>query len=333
MKQAKGLTFIIFTALLFTNEVKADGLVRLLEVAADYTNLSKQGPETVGSILSSVRLANTLTSNSTEFFAEANKTGGSGYMPRIRYSHQFTDDVFIGLSYTRGADVFYDRTSVGTEGAYIKDKTKTRQYQTGIRIGFGPLDYLADDSFEASLGYEINDQHGPFLLSGMRLPRYDSGMIQPMALLSGNGTIEFHNRAVSLHLGTSSTGDIFGAYFTGQFQYITGSLKLASHAVDASVAGTALTLGASELAYIHFPKIGGFMFGIETGLIVKFTETLGLRLGGYYQFAYMDYGTPKGFYSANGRINEVGIATELTSAADRQGLGFWGATFAVVTKL
>jgi hypothetical protein len=64
------------------------GLVRLLEVTATYGNTSKQEPETIGSILSSVRLADSLTSNIQEFFTETNKTGGFGYNPRIRYSQK-----------------------------------------------------------------------------------------------------------------------------------------------------------------------------------------------------------------------------------------------------
>ncbi|EHQ07317.1 hypothetical protein [Leptonema illini] len=315
------------------------GLVRLLEVAATYGNTSKQGPETIGSILSSVRLANSLTSNTQEFFSETNKSGGSGYTPRIRYSHQFTDSFFVGLSYTRGADVFYDRTSVGNQGAYIKDKTKTRQYQAGIRFGAGPLDYLASESTEFSIGYEQNRQEGPYMTTGFRLPRYDSNTssFTDLSLLFGNGTIDFHHRAFSLNFGASSTGDIFGFYVLGDFQFIGGSLTLTSHTLDTSIPASAVpSFVISEqpqLTYINFPTLQGMLMSMELGMIIKFTDSFGIRGGGYYQLAYIDYGVPKGFYYANGTWSEVSSSAELTSAEKRRQLGFWGFNFGVVTKL
>ena len=328
------LAVLLPTTSLFAQD---SGLVRLLEVAATYGNTSKQGPETIGSILSSVRLANSLTSNTQEFFTETNKTGGSGYTPRIRYSHQFSDSFFVGLSYTRGADVFYDRTSVGNQGAYIKDKTKTRQYQAGIRLGAGPLDYLASESSEFSIGYEMNSQEGPYTTTGFRLPRYDSGSgsFSDLSLLIGNGRIEFNNRAISFNLGASSTGDIFGFYVLGDFQFISGSLKLASQTFDTSLPASSPTivLGQPQITQIHFTKLQGFMLGMELGMIIKFSESFGLRGGGYYQLAFIDYGIPKGFYLANGTLNEVSSATEITSAEKRRQLGFWGFNFGLVTKL
>lgn len=311
-------------------------LVRLVEFAANYDNTSKQGPETIGSILSSVRLANSLTANSLEVFNEQNKTGGSGLAPRIKYSHQFTEDFFVGLSYTQGADVFYDRTSIGSQGAYLKDKTKTKQNEWGIRLGAGPLDYLADDSYEFSVGYSQNTQKGPYISSGFRMPKYDTNLAKftdPQWLM-GNGTIEFHNRSYSLNLGFSSTGDIFGAYISFDFQYISGSLKLASNSIDYSQSASSLTVSNSpQLTFIHFNKLNGFMLGSELGFIIKFTESIGLRAGGYYQLALIDYGTPSGLYYANGKLNEVGISTEITSAETRSQMGFWGFNFGVITKL
>lgn len=313
------------------------GLVRLLEVATTYGNTSKQGPETIGSILSSVRLANSLTSNTAEFFSETNKSGGSGYTPRIRYSHQFTDDFFVGLTYTRGADVFYDRTSVGNQGAYIKDKTKTRQYQAGIRLGLGPLDYLASESAEFSVGYEQNRQKGPYITTGFRLPRNDSGKFTDLSLLFGNGTIDFNYRAYSLNFGASSTGDIFGSYVLFDLQFIGGSLTLASNTLDASIPASAVPgsaiLNQSQLTYIKFPTLQGMLMSVEIGMIIKFTDSFGIRGGGYYQLAYIDYGVPQGLYYDNGTWSEVSSSAELTSAEKRRQLGFWGLNFGVVTKL
>lgn len=330
------LAVLLPTTSLFAED---SGLVRLLEVAATYGNTSKQGPETIGSILSSVRLANSLTSNTQEFFTETNKTGGSGYTPRIRYSHQFTDSFFVGLSYTRGADVFYDRTSVGNQGAYIKDKTKTRQYQAGIRLGAGPLDYLASESTEFSIGYEQNRQEGPYMTTGFRLPRYDSNTssFTDLSLLFGNGTIEFHHRAFSLNFGASSTGDIFGFYVLGDFQFIGGSLTLSSYTLDTTMPGTSLSSivisDDPQLTYINFPKLQGMLMSMEIGLIIKLSDTFGIRGGGYYQLAYIDYGVPNGYYLDSGKWSEISAATELTSAERRRQLGFWGLNFGLVTKL
>jgi len=334
------LTTLLAVMLPITSLLAEDSdLVRLLEVAATYGNTSKQGPETIGSILSSVRLANSLTSNTQEFFAETNKSGGSGYTPRIRYSHQFTDSFFVGLTYTRGADVFYDRTSTGNQGAYLKDKTKTRQYQAGIRLGAGPLDYLASSSTEFSIGYEQNRQSGPYLTTGFRLPKYDSNTSKftDLSLLFGSGRIEFHHRAFSMNFGGSATGDIFGFYFLGDFQFIGGSLTLTSQTLDttmpASTIPNLVISGQPTLTYINFPTLQGMLMSMEMGLIIKFTETFGIRGGGYYQLAYIDYGVPKGYYYDNGRWSEVSASAELTSAEKRRELGFWGFNFGIVTKL
>lgn len=311
--------------------------VRLLELAATYGNLSKEGPETIGSILSSVRLANSLTTNSQEVFTETNQTGGSGYTPGIRYSHQFTDSFFVGLSLVRGADVFYDRSSAGNQGAYLQDRTKTRQHQMGIRLGAGPLDYLADESSEFSIGYEINSQEGPFTTAGSRLPQFDAstGSVSDLAVLVGNGRIEFQNRTLSLNFGASSTGETFGLYMLGQFQFLSGSLKLASQTFDASVpvTATSVVLSQPQITQIHFKKLQGFMLGLELGMITKFTDSFGVRAGGYYQLAYIDYGTPTGLYLSNGTISEVSSAAEITSAEQRRQTGFWGLSVGLVTKL
>ncbi|MBW7857806.1 MAG: hypothetical protein H3C43_05855 [Leptonema sp. (in: Bacteria)] len=337
MKKKNRLLICVFLFGPISIYAETGELVRLVEFAANYDNTSKQGPETIGSILSSVRLANSLTANSLEVFNEQNKTGGSGFAPRIKYSHQFTEDFFIGLNYTQGADVFYDRTSIGSQGAYLKDKTKTKQNEWGIRLGAGPLDYLADDSYEFSIGYSQNTQKGPYLSTGLRIPKYDSslGQFTNPDWLMGNGTIEFHNRSYSLNYGVSSTGDIFGAYISFDFQVVSGSLKLASNTMDySSKSSGSISVGNSpQLTFIHFTKLQGFMFGSELGLIIKFTDSIGLRAGGYYQLAFIDYGTPSGLYYANGKLNEVGISTEITSAETRSQMGFWGFTFGIITKL
>ncbi len=334
----KTLAAICFAFLPGTSLLAEDSsLIRLLEIASTYGNISKEGPETIGSILSSVRLANSLTSSSQEIFTETNKTGGSGYTPGIRYSHQFDEDFFVGLSLTRGADVFYDRTSVGSEGAYLKDKTKTRQHQMGIRLGAGPLDYLADESSEFSIGYEVNSQEGPFMTTGFRLPYYDpdTSSVSDIALLIGAGRIEFQNRTLSINFGTSATGDTFGMYMTGSFQILSGSLKLTSQTFDTSipVSSSTVVVDQPEIAQIHFKKLMGLMLSMELGAIAKFSDSFGLRAGGYYQFAFMDYGTPTGFYLSNGTLNEVSSAVAITSAEQRRQTGFWGLNVGVVTKL
>lgn len=314
-----------------------DTAVRLLELAATYSNFGSQGPETVGSILSSARLANSLTSNSLEAFSEKNRTSGSGVMPTVRYSHQLSESSFVGIVAARGGDVNYDRTSTGSQGAYLRDQTRTNQSLTGIRFGIGPLDYLAASSMELSIGYEDNHQRGPYATTGLRFPRYDSsvGGFTPLSAFSGGGIVDFHTRNTVVRWGGSATGDVLGAYIAGDFQIVSGSLRLTSSAIDSTSAVGNLSVPTApvQLTAIKFKELSGFLFGLETGLIVKISERVGLKAGAYYQLAYIDYGTPKGVYLNAGQWTEISSAAELTSADKRRDMGFWGLNFGVISRL
>lgn len=317
----------------------AGKLVRLLELTASSVNNTNRGPETIGSLLNSTRLANSLTSNSGEIFKEINRSNEASASSKIKYSHQFADIFFASISYTNSARLHYERTTLGSQSAVIYDNVNSTMNQTRFNIGFGPLDYLSDLSFELSFGYETGSQSGPFMTNGIRFPRVADRQAQPGNIFLGTGSILFNYKAYSINMGVSGLWNWFGIYYLMDMQYINSSLSLSSIGYDTKESSLTtknqftLTLNPHlQYAYLRFPSMDGMLINMETGFIIKFFENLGIKIGGYYQFAFIDHNQAKGFYYNNSTLNEATSNVSLSSASKRNNTGFWGGNFGVITR-
>ncbi|HNF17700.1 MAG TPA: hypothetical protein PK453_28840, partial [Leptospiraceae bacterium] len=199
-------------------------LLRLIEIGAMNTNASSRSPETVGSLLSNMRLANSLTSNSSEYFREINRSNEATSSGRFKFSHKLGDLFFVGIAYADSAKINYNRTTLGTQSTYIYDNVQSTLHQRRINFGIGPIDYLSDFSFELSLGYEAGVQGGPFTNYGIKFPRISGGSLVPGSLFAGTGNMRFDYKAYSMTAGASGVWGWFGMYYLMDLQYFFGSL-------------------------------------------------------------------------------------------------------------
>lgn len=310
---------------------KSDGgsLVHLIDLAALYGGLNQQGQENVASLLASVRLANSVIGNQVEAFKEAHKSTPTSRAPALRYSHEISSHFFVGVLAVRGQTLKDERTSIGSRGAYLSDETKLSMKQTGIKIGAGPLDFLGESSGEFSIGYQVDENGGPYGNFAFRRPAVEGGVTVPGSFFFGTGEIKYHTRSIFSEMGYAGGGKWVNFYIRGNIHYATGSLTLTSGGVDAA-SGRPQPF---SFTVIQYPSISGFLMGFETGAVFKFTQRTGFRVGAYYQLALLTFGEPKGFYYNQGVISEMGSSAEITSAAARNQYGFYGITFGIVQKL
>jgi hypothetical protein len=331
---------LLFPFLLQADETDIDSrklLVRLLEITASQTNLSNRGPETIGSLLTSTRLVNSLTSNQNEFYREIKRSNESASSARIKYSHQFYELLYLGFSYTDSVRINYDRSTIGSKNSYIQDSTSTVQNRKRFNFGIGPLNYLDSFSFETSLGFESGMQKGPFSTFGFRFPRIESMELQPGNYFLGTGNLKFNYFAYSIMMGVSGLIDWFGMYLTMEIQFVNSSMVLNSVGYDtkdhSKDTGNPFSLSPNlQYAFLKFPSVIGILMNYEAGFIFKIMDDLGFKVGGYYQLAAINYNKPKGYYFSNNTLNEATSKINLSSVAERKNIGFWDISFGVVTQ-
>lgn len=312
-------------------------LLRLIEIGAVNTNASSRSPETVGSLLSNMRLANSLTSNSSEFFREINRSNEAASSGRFKFSHKLGELFFVGIAYADSAKINYDRTSLGTQGTYIHDNVQSSLRQRRINAGIGPMNYLSDFSFELSLGYEAGVQGGPFANYGIKFPRISGGSLTPGSIFAGTGNMKFDYKAYSMTSGVSGVWGWFGMYYLMDLQYFFGSLELNSYGYDtkdfSGKVKSPFTLSPNlQYASLKYSHMYGILLNQEAGFIIRFMEELGLKIGGYWQIAAALQNKPKGYYFSNNELNEATSSLQLTSPAHRKNIGFYGVTFSVITR-
>lgn len=312
-------------------------LARIIELTASQANTSNRGPETMSSLLGSTRMANSLTSNQNEVYNEIKKSNEFSAYTKLKYSHQFSDYFFVGISYMDSTPIQYNRTSIGSQSAYIYDSMKSVQNFKRANIGFGPLNYLDSFSFEISMGFESGIQKGPFNNYGFRQPQISNNRLQAGNLFIGNGYLDISYSSYSLLVGVSGLWNWFGIYFIIDMQFVNSSMSLKSIGYDTKDSkqktNIPFTLSPNmQYSLLRFPSVFGLLFNYEAGFIFKIFENFGFKIGGQYQLAVLEYNKPKGYYFSNNTWSEATSSVGLSSAAKRKGLGFWNISFGIVTK-
>lgn len=327
-----------------------------MEIAGSLVPTPQEGgPQSVNSILNSVRVASSFV-DETERPGLVRETSSSRpsstFSPRIRYSHQISEDFFLGFVFARGEKVRDSRTSLGTNGLFLKDNVTSQVDEIGFRVGWGPLNYMTDESSsEFSFGYSEVSSTGPYNSSLVKFPGSspDSSSIT-QGLGFAFGTVEYRTKNYSLSYSyAGSITDWLNFYFQSDLTIFSGKLKLASYsierrftsAIDPTTGAVSSPLGSNQFDFTAFQSkdgflsgLGGMNFSLELGLVWKFWESFGLRYGGFYQLSYFGINEISGLNLRPGSTPlELSSLPDLTSSLKGKEFGSFGFSFALVKNL
>lgn len=367
------LCFVVFAFPLFaqnqTNEPETSSEVakqpgttlrsrlKVLELAGEFLQTpSEGGPQSVSSILNSARVAasfaNTNTANNLNppgiITESAESRPTSTVSPRIKYSHQISEDFFIGFVYAKGEHYNDTRTSFSTNGLYLNDRVRSGVNEVGFRIGVGPLNYLTNTSSnEFSFSYSELSSRGPFQSFQLKFPYLRTGeqsVTEGYAL--STGTVEFKTKNYGMSFGfVASLTDWLNLYMIGDLTVFAGQLKLASYGIETSSTGTldsnkqlvfSTPVSKTDLTMFQSKEgltrgLGGASLTYELGLVWKFFETFGLKYGGFYQISSFSISEVSGYNWGPGKTPiELSSVPNINSSQSSKEFGSFGANVSIV---
>ncbi|MCW7480004.1 hypothetical protein [Leptospira kanakyensis] len=331
--------------------------LKVIEFAGEFAQTpSEGGPQSVSSILNSARVASSfVNSNSSNnlnppgIITESSESKPTSTIsPRIKYSHQFSEDFFVGFVYARGEQYNDTRTSFSTNGLYLNDRIHSGINEIGFKIGFGPLNYLtSSSSSELSFNYSELSSKGPFQSFQLKFPFLRTGdQTVTQGLAFSTGTVEFRTKNYGMDYGfVTSITDWLNFYMIGGFTVFSGQLKLASYGIETSSTGSlnssnqvtfSSPVTRSELTMFQskegFAKgLGGATMSLELGLVWKIFETLGVKYGGFYQISSFSISEVTGYNVGTGKTPvELSSVPDLNSSLSAKQYGAFGVNVSIV---
>lgn len=331
--------------------------LKVLEFAGEFAQTpSEGGPQSVSSILNSARVASSLVNNNSTnnlnppgiITESSDSKPASTISPRIKYSHQFTEDFFVGFVYAKGEQYNDTRTSFSTNGLYLNDRIHSGINEVGFKIGLGPLNYLTQSSStELSFNYSELSSKGPFQSFQLKFPFLRTGdQTVTQGYGFSTGTVEFRTKNYGMDYGfVASLTDWLNFYMIGGFTIFSGQLKLASYGIDTSSTGSlnannqvtfSSPVTKSDLTIFQskegFAKgLGGATMSLELGLVWKIFETLGVKYGGFYQISSFSVSGVTGYTVGTGKTPvELSSVPDLNSSLSAKQFGSFGVNVSIV---
>ncbi|PJZ47005.1 hypothetical protein [Leptospira brenneri] len=331
--------------------------LKVLEFAGEFAQTpSEGGPQSVSSILNSSRVASSLVNSGSSnnlnppgIITESSESRPrSTISPRIKYSHQFTEDFYIGFVYAKGEQYNDTRTSFSTNGLYLNDRIRSGIDEVGFKIGLGPLNYLtSSSSSELSFTYSELSSKGPFQSFQLKFPFLRTGdqtLTEGYAL--STGTVEFKTKNYGMDYGfATSMTDWLNFYMIGNVTVFSGQIKLASYGIETSSTGSLnsnnqITFSApvtkSDLTVFQSKEglargLGGATVSLEMGLVWKIFETLGVKYGGFYQLSSFSVSEVTGYNVGTGKTPvELSSVPDLNSSLSSKQYGAFGVNVSIV---
>lgn len=331
--------------------------LKVLELAGELIQTpTAGGPQSVSSILNSSRVAASFANSNTTnnlnppgiITESAESRPTSTVSPRIKYSHQISEDFFIGLVYAKGEQYNDTRTSFSTNGLYLNDRVRSGINEVGFKIGIGPLNYLTNTSSnEFSFSYSELSSKGPFQSFQLKFPFLRTGeqsVTEGYAL--STGTVEFKTKNYGMNFGfVASLTDWLNLYMIGDLTVFAGQLKLASYGIETSSTGTlnssnqvvfSTPVSKTDLTIFQSKEgltrgLGGATVSFEMGLVWKFFDTFGLKYGGFYQLSSFNVSEVSGYNWGPGKTPvELSSVPNINSSQSSKEFGSYGVNVSVV---
>ncbi|MFB5735012.1 hypothetical protein [Leptospira wolffii] len=318
-----------------------NGLLTIIELDAVSGGLQKGGPQSVNSILNSVRLANSVLGDQPEFFKENTSTSPvGGITPKLRLSQQISDNAFIGINYSAGEKSETKTTTTSTSNRYTTDTIRPTTDEWKVKIGWGPLNLLTrnDVSYEFSFGYGQSSTSGNYGNLGIKLPGFVNGSSDGQSGYAfSTGQLKYNVRNFSIDYGVAvPIWDWFNWYFRGDFTMFWGNISMASFQTGIDTGSTAGSYSPIQGTIFKskdgfFEGLSGLSMSFETGFVVRIFNTFGIRFGGFYQLSTFNVGGVQGFNIAPGSTPvEIGSVENLASTLDNKKFGNYGGSFGLV---
>jgi hypothetical protein len=336
--------------------------ISFLEYGFVQTNKSnKKPPEDLGSVISSIRLANQFQSNNIIFSYQNTYIKDQSPKRKISYTLKDRDsNAFFGIQYN-----FYDnrleyRQYFDTNNYYTLDTYLNDYKENKIRFGVGPLDYFQDSS-ELSVYYFEIVSRGSYRIQSRQLQDkelWQLGIPPDLFLLYNSinypnstsfvdGTTDVKTQGIGYRIGFNGKfWYIFSIYNIIDFELfsLNGKLSTFSPAYQYYDSQSRQYLTATQILYVKKNLSFNVNMYYELGFSVTLSK-VGFKWGFYWTLPLIlddEYLTPKGYIiyvTQNSiKVQELDQFVQLFYKGDAANqtstfsLGLSGITFGIVSK-
>jgi hypothetical protein len=337
--------------------------ISFLEYGFVETNKSnKKPPEDLGSVISSIRIANQFQSNNNIFSYQNTYIKDQSPKRKISYTLKDRDsNAFFGIQYN-----FYDnrleyRQYFDTNNFYTLDTYLNDYKENKIRFGVGPLDYFQDSS-ELSVYYFEIVSRGSYRTQSRQLQDkelWQLGIPPDLFLLYNSinypnstsffidGTTDVKTQGIGYRGGFNiKFWYIFSIYFIGELELfnINGKLSTFSPAYQYYDRQSRQYLTATQILYVKKNLSFNMNMYYELGFSVTLSK-VGFKWGFYWTLPLIlddEYLTPKGYiiYVTQNSIKvqeldqfvQLFYKGDVANQTSTFSLGLSGITFGIVSK-
>jgi hypothetical protein len=336
--------------------------ISFLEYGFVETNKSnKKPPEDLGSVISSIRIANQFQSNNIIFSYQNTYIKDQSPKRKISYTLKDRDsNAFFGIQYN-----FYDnrleyRQYFDTNNYYTLDTYLNDYKENKIRFGVGPLDYFQDSS-ELSVYYFEIVSRGSYRIQSRQLQDkelWQLGIPPDLFLLYNSinypnstsfidGTTDVKTQGIGYRIGFNGKfWYIFSIYNIIDFELfsLNGKLSTFSPAYQYYDSQSRQYLTATQILYVKKNLSFNMNMYYELGFSVTLSK-VGFKWGFYWTLPLLlddEYLTPKGYIiyvTQNSiKVQELDQFVQLFYKGDAANqtstfsLGLSGITFGIVSK-
>jgi hypothetical protein len=336
--------------------------ISFLEYGFVQTNKSnKKPPEDLGSVISSIRIANQFQSNNNIFSFQNTYIKDQSPKRKISYTLKDRDsNAFFGIQYN-----FYDnrleyRQYFDTNNYYTLDTYLNDYKENKIRFGVGPLDYFQDSS-ELSVYYFEIVSRGSYRTQSRQLQDkelWQLGIPPDLFLLYNSinypnstsfidGTTDVKTQGIGYRIGFNGKfWYIFSIYNIIDFELfsLNGKLSTFSPAYQYYDSQSRQYLTATQILYVKKNLSFNMNMYYELGFSVTLSK-VGFKWGFYWTLPLIlddEYLTPKGYIiyvTQNSiKVQELDQFVQLFYKGDAANqtstfsLGLSGITFGIVSK-
>jgi len=336
--------------------------ISFLEYGFVQTNKSnKKPPEDLGSVISSIRIANQFQSNNNIFSYQNTYIKDQSPKRKISYTLKDRDsNAFFGIQYN-----FYDnrleyRQYFDTNNYYTLDTYLNDYKENKIRFGVGPLDYFQDSS-ELSVYYFEIVSRGSYRTQSRQLQDkelWQLGIPPDLFLLYNSinypnstsfidGTTDVKTQGIGYRIGFNGKfWYIFSIYNIIDFELfsLNGKLSTFSPAYQYYDSQSRQYLTATQILYVKKNLSFNMNMYYELGFSVTLSK-VGFKWGFYWTLPLIlddEYLTPKGYIIY---VTQNSIKVELldqfvqlfykgdpANQTSTFSLGLSGITFGIVSK-
>ncbi len=337
-------------------------LVSFLEFGFLQANQNnKKPPEDLGSVISSIRIANQFQSNQVIYSFQNTTIKEKAPKRKISYLIKPKEsDWFLGIQYNFYNDRLEYRQYFDIDNNYTFDTYLNDYKETKIKFGGGPLDYF-DDSVESSIYYFEIASRGTYRVQSRKLQdneRWQISLPPDLYLLYNLNNYPYSTSFIDGTTDVKTTGIGFRGAFNTKFWYIfsiyniidieyfnlKGKLSTFSPGYQYYDSQLKQYRTATQILFVEKNLSGNMNLYYELGFSVTLAK-VGFKWGFYLTMPLLldaQYLEPKGYiiYVTPNKIDvqtldqyvQIFYKGDLSNQTTTFSLGLGGITFGIVSK-